>query len=104
MPTRGPARAPAPGDVLLGYEICQPEVLEYYYQHFYPWPIPVQYLHASAETPQSTGCEACSGSMPIHEPDLDQSSYLEHCYVFAAHLPLHLNSLPVLKPGNAAMQ
>ncbi|KAK9841324.1 hypothetical protein WJX74_003926 [Apatococcus lobatus] len=25
MPTRGPARAPAPGDVLLGYEICQPE-------------------------------------------------------------------------------
>ncbi len=26
MPTRGPLKPPGPGDVLLGYEICQPEV------------------------------------------------------------------------------
>ncbi|KAK9841717.1 hypothetical protein WJX74_010748 [Apatococcus lobatus] len=25
MPLRGPGRAPAPGDLLLGYEVCQPE-------------------------------------------------------------------------------
>lgn len=104
MPTRGPARAPAPGDVLLGYEICQPEVPEHYHHHFCTWLIPFQQLLHLKRPPVPQAVKPAQDLMPIHEPDLDQSSYVEHSHIFAACLMQHLISLMELQPGNTALQ